>query len=360
MLFEFIAALVKIVVILFGIIFAFAALLTWVERKQSAIMQDRIGANRASILGFRLWGLINIIADTLKSFFKEDFVPPFGNRVLHHIAPFVGIFAAMLAYAVIPFAPPLELFGHTIPMQVADLNVGVLYLMAFGSLGVWGAILAGWSSNNTYAQLGAVRGVAQMLSYEVIIGLTILGVILCMGAVRPSEMVAWQGHHWFGVIPRWGILVQPLGFVLYFWAMIAETRRIPFDLPEGESEILGYNLEYSGLKFGIFLIGEFVEIVVLSALLATLFFGGWQLPWLHDAGLTFGGNLVLALPYWLVWVLRFGGFVAKIVFFCWVQMLVRWTLPRFRIDQLLRLGWQYMLPLALVNLVLTALLTLLW
>lgn len=354
MLTEILVATVKIVLILFGVIMPIATVLTWVERKQSAVMQDRIGANRADILGFRLWGLLNIAADGIKSFSKEDWVPPFANRFLFNIAPFVGLFGAMVTFAVIPFGPPITIAGTSYALQVADLNVGILYILAFGSMGVYTVVLAGWASNNKYALFGAMRGISQMISYEVVLGMAIVGVILVTGSVRLPEIVAAQGEHWFGWIPKWGIFTQPLGFLLFLPAAIAETKRVPFDVPEGESEIIGYFVEYSGAKYAMFLLGEFIEIVVLSALLATLYFGGWQLPWLMDHGFVFGNLATFELPELLVTVLRIGGLLAKILFFCWLQLLIRWTLPRFRFDHLLRLGWRELMPLALVNLVITA------
>ncbi len=354
MLFEILLALVKVVVILLGVILPLAALLTWAERKQSAVMQDRIGANRADILGLRVWGLFNILADGIKAFSKEDWVPPFANRFLFNIAPFVGLFAAMVTFAVIPFGPPLTIGGREIALQVADLNVGFLYILAFGSMGVYSVVLAGWASNNKFAQLGAMRGISQMISYEVVLGLSLVGIVLVTGSVRLPEIVAAQGQHWFGWIPKWGVFTQPLAFLLFLPAAIAETKRVPFDIPEGESEIIGYNLEYSGAKFALFLLGEFMEIVVLAALVTTLFFGGWQVPWLADTGFVLGNGATLDLAPALVAVLRLGSFLLKLLFFCWLQLLIRWTLPRFRFDHLLRLGWKEMLPLALLNVVVTA------
>lgn len=351
---EILLALAKIVVILLGVILPLAAVLTWVERKQSAVMQDRIGANRADILGLRAWGLFNIIADGIKSFSKEDWQPPFANRFLFNIAPFVGLFAALVTFAVIPFGPPITIAGREIALQVADLDVGFLYILAFGSMGVYSVVLAGWASNNSFAQLGAMRGIAQMISYEVVLGLSLVGVVLVTGSVRLPEIVAAQGEHWFGWIPKWGVFTQPLAFLIFLPAAIAETKRVPFDIPEGESEIIGYNLEYSGAKFALFLLGEFIEIVVLSALLATFFFGGWQVPWLADTGFVLGNGVRWDLAPAVVAVLRIGSFLLKLVFFCWLQLLIRWTLPRFRFDHLLRLGWRELLPLALLNVVVTA------
>jgi len=355
MLIEILISLAKVVALLLVIILPLATLLTWAERKQSAVMQDRLGANRADILGLRVWGLFNIIADGIKAFTKEDWVPPFANRFLFNIAPFVGLFAAMVTFAVIPFGPPLTIGGRQIALQVADLNVGFLYILAFGSMGVYSVVLAGWSSNNKYAQLGAMRGISQMISYEVVLGLALVGVVLVHGSVRLPDIVAGQGGHWFGWIPKWGVFTQPLAFLLFLPAAIAETKRVPFDIPEGESEIIGYNLEYSGAKFALFLLGEFIEIVVLAALITTLFFGGWQIPWLADGGFVFGNGATVELSPLVVTVLRISGFLLKVVFFCWLQLLIRWTLPRFRFDHLLRLGWREMLPLALLNVVVTAL-----
>ena len=352
-------SLAKVVVLLLVFIVPLAALLTWAERKQSAVMQDRLGANRADILGFRAWGLFNILADGIKSFSKEDWVPPFANRFLFNLAPFIGLFAALVTFAVIPFGPPISIAGHPVTLQVADLGVGFLYILAFGSMGVYGVVLAGWASNNKYAQLGAMRGISQMISYEVVLGLALVGVVLVHGSVSLPEIVAGQGAHWFGWIPKWGVFTQPLAFLLFLPAAIAETKRVPFDIPEGESEIIGYNLEYSGAKFVLFLFGEFIEIVVLAMLIATLFFGGWQVPWLADTGFVLGNGATLAMGPLAVTLLRVAAFVLKVLFFCWLQLLVRWTLPRFRFDHLLRLGWREMLPLALLNVVVTAL-VMLW
>lgn len=354
MLLPILMALLKIVLILFVVIMPIATILTWVERKQSAVMQDRLGANRADILGFRALGLFNILADGIKSFSKEDWVPPFANRFLFNIAPFVGLFAALVTFAVIPFGPPLHFGDTTFTLQLADLNVGILYILAFGSMGVYTVVLAGWASNNTYAQFGAMRGISQMISYEIVLGLAILGVILVNESVRLPEIVANQGEYWFGIIPKWGIFTQPLAFLIFLPAAIAETKRVPFDIPEGESEIIGYFIEYSGAKYALFLLGEFIEIVVLSAIISTLFFGGWQLPWVADTGIVFGELFRLDLAPWLVAAMRIGGFILKIIFFCWLQLLIRWTLPRFRFDHLLRLGWKELMPLALLNLVITA------
>ncbi|GAB4329079.1 MAG: NADH-quinone oxidoreductase subunit NuoH [Candidatus Zixiibacteriota bacterium] len=331
-----------------------AGLLTWVERKQSAVMQDRIGANRASIFGLRLWGLFHIISDAVKMFTKEDFVPDTPHKLIHAMAPVLSISFALVAFAVIPFGNSISIAGHVINLQVADLNVGILFIFAMMSVAVYGVVLAGWSSNNNYALLGGLRASAQMISYEITIGLTLVGALLIYGTVSMQEVVYAQGQLLFGFLPMWGIVVQPVGFLLFLVAGIAETKRIPFDIPEGESEIIGFFVEYSSMKFGMFMFADFIETVLISSLLTTFFFGGWQVPYLMDSGFVFPWGGTWNLSVWLVEFLRIGAFIAKVAFFCWLLMLIRWTLPRFRFDQLMNLGWKVLLPLSLANTVVTA------
>jgi NADH-quinone oxidoreductase subunit H len=338
---------------------AFAALLTWVERKQSAIMQDRIGANRADIFGVKAMGLFHPIADALKMLIKEDFVPPAGNAFLHTLGPVLVLIPALVTFAVIPFGDVLHVSGRDVNLQIANLDVGVLYIFAVAGIAVYGVAFGAWASNNRYALLGGVRAAAQMFSYEIVLGLSIIGVVMIFQSVRLDEIASRQGELLFGFLPKWGVLVQPLGFLLFITAAIAETKRPPFDLPEGESEIIGYHVEYSGMKFGVFFLAEFVEIVTLSALLTTLFFGGWQVPWLYAEGFRLPGGSALALPHGLVVALQVGAFFGKMTFFIWLQMLIRWTLPRFRYDQVMRLGWKMLLPIALLNIFGTALIVLL-
>jgi NADH-quinone oxidoreductase subunit H len=344
--------LVKVFAVL-GFVMTLAGLLTWVERKQSAVMQDRIGANRADIFGFRIIGLFHIIADGLKMMTKEDFVPPGGNRVLHTLAPFVAFFPALIAFAIIPFGDVLRVGGRTISLQVADFNVGILYLFAVGGMGVYGAVLAGWSSNNKYSLIGGLRASAQMISYEITLGLAIVGVLMVFQSLRLNQINHAQGELLFGLIPKWGFVVQPLGFILFLTAAVAENKRIPFDLPEGESEIIGFSTEYSGMKWGMFMFSEFVETVVAAGVVTSLFFGGWQVPYLLADGFHLPGGLSIGLPHLLVVLLQVGAFTLKVLFFCWLLLTIRWTLPRFRYDQVMRLGWKYMLPLALINILVT-------
>ena len=332
------------VLFIFGINLGFfGPILTWVERKQSAVMQDRIGANRADILGFTVFGLFHPLADAVKMILKEDFVPAGANRILHWFAPVICAVPAILTFAVIPFGGVYEIGGMKINMVVADLDVGLLFIFAIASLATYGTVIAGWASNNNWALLGSLRTGAQMISYEVAMGLTVIGVFMIYGSLRLTDIGAAQENFF-----RWGIFLQPLGFFMFLAAAIAENKRAPFDLPEGESEIVaGYFMEYSGMKFGLFYMAEFLEIVTIAAIVTTLFFGGWHIPFVTTETLL---NAVGAVPTMLIHV---GTFFAKVIFFIWFQMTIRWTLPRFRYDQLMHLGWKILLPLSLLNILVT-------
>jgi NADH-quinone oxidoreductase subunit H len=330
-----------------------AAILGWVERKQSAIMQDRIGANRASILGLRVMGLFHPLADTLKMLTKEDFRPARADRLLFDLAPFVSVFFALVAFASIPFGDTLRVGDRTIPLQAVTLNVGILYAFAMLSLGVYGVMMAGWASGNNYALLGGQRAAALMISAEIAIGASIVGVVMVYGSLNLMEIVRAQGALLWGWLPKWGLVTQPLAFVLFVTAGIAATKRVPFDTPEGESEIIGYFVEYSGMKFGMFLMTDMVETTVLAGLSVSLFLGGWQVPYLGAAGFALPWGAALALSPWLVSLLQVGAFVFKVSAMIFVLMLIRWTLPRFRYDQAMRLGWLGLFPLSILNIVLT-------
>jgi NADH-quinone oxidoreductase subunit H len=333
-------------------------ILTWVERKQSAIMQDRIGANRASILGLRLFGLFHPLADAIKMLTKEDFQPARADRFLFTLAPFVSVFFALVAFASIPFGDVLYLGAREVPLQAVTLNVGILYVFAMLSLGVYGVMMAGWASANNYALLGGQRAAALMISAEVAIGASIIGVVMTYGSLNMMEVVRAQGQPLlpglFGAwIPAWGIVTQPLAFILFLTAGIAATKRIPFDTPEGESEIIGYFVEYSGMKFGMFAMADFLETVVIAGMTVALFLGGWQVPYLARDGFHFPWGSALALPHGAVVLLQVGAFVLKVCVMIWFMMLVRWTLPRFRYDQAMHLGWLGLFPLSILNIVLT-------
>ena len=328
-------------------------LLTWVERKQSAIMQDRIGANRASILGFRLMGLFHPLADAIKMLTKEDFRPARADKFLFSLAPFVSVFFALVAFASIPFGDTLRIGEREFQLQAVTLNVGVLYVFAMLSLGVYGVMMAGWSSANNFALLGGQRAAALMITAEISIGASIMGVIMVYGSLNLQDIVRGQGRLLLGWLPAWGIVTQPLAFVLFLTAGIAATKRIPFDMPEGESEIIGYFVEYSGMKFGMFAMADFLETVVIAGMVTALFLGGWQVPWLLADGFHVPWGATLALPHPAVVALQIGSFVVKVCIMIFVMMLIRWTLPRFRYDQAMRLGWLGLFPLSILNIVLT-------
>jgi NADH-quinone oxidoreductase subunit H len=351
-----------------GMVLNLVGLLTWVERKQSAVMQDRVGANRAWIEFGPKWmaplnwllrplnvlGLFHALADAVKMFTKEDYIPKQADKFLHTLAPAVSVIFALLAFAAIPFGDTLRIGERVINLQIADINVGLLFIFAMMSLGVYGVILAGFASHNNYASLGGMRAASQMLSYEITMGIAIMGVVLSYGTLSLQEIVRAQGGNFFGWLPAWGIFVQPVAFILFMTAALAETKRVPFDLPEGESEIVGYFVEYSGMKFGMFFMTDFIETVLVACLMTTFFFGGWQVPYLVADGFHFPWGSVWLLPQWAVAVLGIMSFMLKVAFFNWLFMLIRWTLPRFRYDQLMHLGWKILFPASLANVIVTS------
>ena len=331
------------------------------ERKVSALIQDRIGANRAAIFGFAGLGLVNtLVADPIKFLLKEDITPAEADRLLHFLAPCASLVPALATFAVVPFGDVLEVGGRVINLQGAELNVGLLFVLAMASLGVYGVVLGGWASNNRWSLLGGIRGSAQMISYEIAMGLALIGVVLTYNTLDLQEIARAQGRLVWGWLPAWGILYQPLAFIIFLVAGVAESKRIPFDLPESESELVsGYFTEYSGAKHLMFMMSDFVEVVLVAALVTTLFFGGWQVPYLGRDGFHFPGGATLGLPSLAVVVLQVTAFALKVIAFTWLQIVIRWTLPRFRYDQLMRLGWQGLLPLSLANVMISALVVLL-
>jgi NADH-quinone oxidoreductase subunit H len=366
------AVSVLYIVYAMGLLLTFGALLTWVERKQAALMSDRIGANRAYIrIPFTqvklIWlGLFHGMADGLKLLLKEDFKPRVHDRLAYSLGVWLAFVPVMLVFAVIPFGgtldpgrllPPLaEWFdGRTYPMQIAPINAGLLVVFAFGGISIIGAMLAGWSSDNKFSMLGALRAGAQLVSYDVVLGLTVLGLVLVYGTVDLVGMVQAQSGMLFGFLPAWGIVYQPFAALLFLTAAIAENKRIPFDLPEAESELIsGYFTEYSGMKQGMFMLAEFIQIAIIAALFVTLFLGGYNLPWMDDRGFSLPGGHVIELAHGWVVLLQVLTFLAKVFVVCSFQILVRWSLPRFRWDQLLAFAWRFLLPLAIANLVVTA------
>lgn len=421
---EFIIVLIKVLFVFFGVTMPLASLSTWIERKGSALLQDRIGANRAGayfdfdldvvrsfpllsyapqastpfrlILNFFAYltyallffpvkvikflgmlGVINtLLNDAVKALFKEDFVPEGVSNFLHCLAPFMAVFPVFVAFALIPLAPDFTMFGVPVRVQVASLDVGVLFILAMGSIAVYGVAMAGWTGNNKYSLLGGLRAAAQMISYELAMGITIVTSIIVYSTTDLYEMVVAQSS-W------WGVFTQPLGFIILFIVGMAETKRAPFDLPESESELVaGYFTEYSGMKFLIFWLGEFAEIGLFALILALFFFGGWHplpgvsldsllavlpLSWAGDTIASVLGaigvpgalgvsstELSVSIAALIGAVIGHAILMGKVTFFCILQIVIRWTLPRFRYDQLMNLGWKILLPLSVANLLVTA------
>jgi NADH-quinone oxidoreductase subunit H len=357
-----------------SVLMGFGTILTWVERKQAAVMSDRIGANRAYLripftqVKLVWWGLFHGMADGLKMILKEDFKPKTYDWYAYAVAPWVVFTPVLLVFAVIPFGghlvpgqliPPLaDWFGdRSYAMQIAQLDAGLLMVFAFGGMTIIGAMLAGWSSSNKFSLLGALRAGSQMISYEVIMGLTVLGLIVIFGTVDLNSIVQQQSATVLGVLPAWGIVLQPFAAILFMVAAVAENKRIPFDLPEAESELIaGFYTEYSAMKMGLFMFAEFIEIAIIAALFTTLFLGGYNLPYMTDAGFAFPGGYELPMSHGAVVVTQLVVFLAKVLLVASFQILVRWSLPRFRYDQVLSFAWKFMLPLTLVNLTVTAVL----
>ena len=356
-----------------AMLMTFGTLLTWVERKQAAVMSDRIGANRAYVripftqIKLIWWGLFHGIADGIKMLVKENFKPATHDQLLYALAPWVVFSPVLLVFAVIPFGGQLDpgrLFpslagwfgGHSYPMQIAQLDAGLLIVFAFSGLSIIGALMAGFASNNKFSLLGGLRAGSQMISYELVMGLTVLGLILIYGTVDLGEMVRQQSGLVLGVLPAWGLVYQPFAAVLFMTAAIAENKRIPFDLPEAESELIaGYYTEYSAMKMGLFMFAEFIEIAIIGALFTTLFLGGYNLPYMNDQGFSFPGGTTWAMSHGAVVVTQLLVFLLKVMVVCSFQILVRWSLPRMRYDQVLRFAWKFLLPLALANLIVTTL-----
>ncbi len=328
--------------------------LTWAERKESAVMQDRIGANRANFFGVRIIGLFQPFADAIKMIFKEDFTPSFSRKFLHDLAPFLSFFFTGVTIAAIPFGDILKIGGKEIKLQVLDINVGLLFVLAMLSFTIYGVLLSGWASNNRWTLIGGLRGTAQLISYEVALGLSLIGLVMVFPSLAFSNIVDFQGGLLFGWLPKWGFFLQPLGFLIFLFATMAESERVPFDLPEGESEIVGFFTEYGGMKWGMYMFTDFMKVLIISCLLTTLFFGGYQVPWLYAEGFRFPWGGEWLLPHGIVVLFQVLMFNIKVFIFCWLQILLRWTYPRFRYDQLMDFGWKLLIPLSLINIVATA------
>ncbi len=318
-MFWLIADIIKILIVFAGLLGA-AAYLTLLERKIAARIQNRMGPMEA---GFH--GLLQPIADGIKLFFKEDIIPAGANKFLFLLAPIIVVIPALTTFAVIPFGAPVKIMGHTVPLQITDVNIGILFILALTSLGVYGVVLGGWASNSKYSLLGGIRTAAQMISYEVALVLSIVGIIMIAGDLSLAKIVSEQSHMWF-------IVYQPVGFIIYLIASTAEMNRVPFDLGEAEGELVaGFHTEYSSMEFAFYFIGEYAQMVVNSAIIVTLFLGGWQGPFLPS----------------VLW------FLIKVFFVILIYLWLRWTYPRLRYDELMDLGWKFLLPLALANIIVT-------
>ncbi|MEY3349367.1 MAG: NADH-quinone oxidoreductase subunit NuoH [Bacteroidota bacterium] len=334
--------------LLIGAIISFSLVVamytTFAERKIAGFMQDRRGPNRAGP-----FGILQPLADGLKLFFKEEIIPLTSNKGLFVLGPALAMLTAMLTSAVIPWGSQIEIAGRTVSLQVADVNIGILYVFGVVSLGVYGIMIGGWSSNNKFSLLAAVRGASQIISYELAMGLSLISLLLMTGSLSLKTIVEQQMQGGWGGLLGWNILYQPLAFLIFLICVFAECNRTPFDLPEAENELnFGYHQEYSSMKLGLYLFSEYVNMFISSAVVSTLFFGGYDIPFVNEAELAsnIGANLVA--------LFGFLAFFAKIAFFLFLFIWVRWTIPRFRYDQLMDLGWKKLIPLALANLLITA------
>ncbi|RYD78026.1 MAG: NADH-quinone oxidoreductase subunit NuoH [Sphingobacteriales bacterium] len=320
-------------VVIFGITLVVAMYSTYAERKVAAFLQDRIGPNRAGP-----FGLLQPLADGVKFFMKEEIIPTSANRFLFVFGPSLAMLTACLTSAVIPWSQPLNFDGRIIPLQVANINIGILYMFGLVSVGVYGIMIGGWASNNKYSLIGAIRASSQMISYELGMGLSIIAMIMVTGSLNLNDIIAQQRGF------NWNIWYQPLGFLIFLVCAFAECNRAPFDLPESETDLVGgYHTEYSSMKLGFYLFAEYINMFVSSALMAALFLGGYNFPFMDSLGLS--PNMIS--------VIGVAVFFAKIFFLIFFFMWVRWTLPRFRYDQVMKLGWQILIPLSLVNILLT-------
>ncbi len=353
------ASLANVLTLMMGVLMISGSLLTVAERKWSALLQNRVGANRIKVFGNPLGGIPYLAADALKMLTKERVEPARATHLLYELAPMLSLAPVFCLFAIVPVGPAIDLgavfqgargAGQSVALQVAKMDAGLLYLFAIASLSVYGTSLAGWASNNKLALLGGVRASSQMISYEVSLGLSLVGTMMAYRTLQLDEMVVAQGASVLSGVPAWGLLLQPVGFLIFFTSGFAETKRAPFDLPEGESEIVGYFLEYSGMKFGMMFLAEFLEIAVFAGVITAVFLGGWHpLPiagvteWLRAS---LGGGVLFG-------AVCGGIFLTKMMVMMWLQLTIRWLLPRFRYDQIQQLCWKILLPAALINIFVT-------
>jgi NADH-quinone oxidoreductase subunit H len=328
-----------LVSVIFGVTLGIAAYSTLAERKIAGFLQDRVGPHRAGP-----GGMLQPLADGLKMFFKEEIIPSESNQFLFIMGPALALLTACIGSAVIPWGPQLEIAGRTVELQVADINVGILYVFGVVSLGVYGIMIGGWASNNKFSLMGAIRAASQNISYEIAMGLSIIALLMMTSTLSLKEIAIQQDGFWANGWFTWNVFKQPLGFLIFIICAFAECNRTPFDLPESENELIGgYHTEYSGMKLGSFLFAEYINMFVSSAVMSTLYFGGYNFPFMHDLGLS--QNVVAILGVLALFI--------KILCFIFLFMWVRWTIPRFRYDQLMNLGWKILIPLAIANIVVT-------
>ena len=349
-LFEWTALGLKILFVL-GLSFGAVPIMVWFERRGAAWMQARVGPNRVGI-----FGLMQPLADVIKLLSKEAFIPAEASKFFYQLAPTIAAVAPAAALAVIPFGSYFVIGDQTVPLQIAQLDIGILAVLAFAGLEVYPMMLAGWASNNKYSMLGALRGCSQMVSYEIALGLSVVSMLLIYGTLGLSEMVSYQDQSLFGFIPRWGVFLNPVACLIFLIAMFAETNRLPFDLPEGESELVaGFHLEYGASKFALFFFAEYVAMMMISAVFVTVFFGGYALfPGMGWFVSLLANPADPALLQNLTALMQIFSFVLKVAFMMFFFVWVRWTFPRFRYDQLMHLGWKILFPIALVNLLAVA------
>jgi len=352
LIFDLSMMMAKILVILAGTL-GVVPIMVWFERRGAAWMQRRVGPNRVGP-----FGLLQPLADVIKFIFKETFIPKNANKFYYILAPIIALIAPLCALAVIPFGSKVFVNGQEVILQVAQMDTGVIFILAFAGLEVYPVILAGWASRNKYSVLGALRGSSQIVSYEISMGLALLSMLVVYGSFDLHDMVSWQKET-LGFIPRWGVIVNPIGALVFWISIFAETNRLPFDLPEGESEIVaGYHLEYGGMRFAAFFMAEYVAMIMASGLIATLFFGGYGIlpgmQFMIDQVVAHFGFGVEGAQNTLA-AFEFVSFATKIAFFMFLFVWIRWTVPRFRFDQLMDLGWKILFPLSLINLIVVTL-----
>jgi NADH-quinone oxidoreductase subunit H len=358
--FSCVQIIATLLLLLFGIALGaqVAPIMSWVERRQCAFIQRRIGPNRVGFFKYRIFGLAQPIADAIKLLFKEDFVPPYVHKAFYVMAPVIPVMMGLAVTALIPWGSYVIVGDQTINLQAVSLNSGFLILFALSSLSVYGVTLAGWSSNNKYSLLGGLRASAQMVSYELAMGLSLIPLVLLWGTFDLQKIISHQSGVLFGFLPSWGVFYAPVSFVIFLVTIFAETNRLPFDLAEGEAELVaGFLTEYGAMRWSLFFLGEYSMMFVMCALMSCLFFGGYELPWIsqQDVVQFFMPTLGEAASRWILLPVGILVLLSKVILMMWFFVQVRFTIPRFRYDQLMKLGWVYLLPIALANLAITAL-----